>query len=449
MTDRPGPEQLYAFRRRHAAHPPRAADALSDAEVSAALLADDGACWTAHDDARLPERFWWALAWRYRDANVYATKPLCQRWLAMARHRAGDALVWAYAVALLPAFLPERGMDYLRDLDQDEAPLLPEALARAVAGGLRRRPELGRPPRGYKHAFGVSDAVSWSLHVPRRGRFVQVFIEALAQHRIEARAMPEHLLLAMKAEARPALEGALVHGDLMVRYRAAELLCRQSAAESAPALEAALRREPGVMMRGKLAEALALCGAASLAPGDFSDDEAGDRALDAALRALPRSKRSPGPAATLRWRGGEALSPGAAAWFIDALDRERLEAHTFALTWIRERLSAADVRALLSQRLEAADARIPEDADDREATRRMFSGSILFTRAVLGGPEQAVAIGEALEVLASGPDGAKGAACIEALARSGAPVAMRKLQALQRGRRKVLGRLAERALERL
>ena len=290
MTATPEPSQLYAFKRRYASP---AADALADASVTAALLATDGACWTEHDDERLLERCWWAMAWRYRGAYVYATDPLCRRWL-----------------------------------------------------------------------------------------------------------------------------------------------------------EVALRREPGVMVRSKLAEALAVCRASALSAESFPDTPAGDRALDEALAALPRATHPPAPT-RLRWRGGAALSPGAAAWLIDALSRERLKIHTFPLTWIRERLHADDVRALLSERLAAADARISADASAHEAARGMFSGPILYARAILGGPEQALAIAEALEVLASGPDGAKGAACVEALARNGSPVALRQLRALQRGRRVRLGRLAERALERL
>jgi hypothetical protein len=394
------------------------------------LLDGDGDGWRALDSEGLLDDWWRALALRFNEKEIDVYSGLYKGWLELLESRRTEPAAMLAGIRLLAAFDTYWGRSYLEKLDALFPGALPGLLTRALAEGLERPPEFGRR----RFSFGAKEAIAWAGKPERRERFVGVLVAGLGDRRRTVVKAATEALLAGGEGLRVPLEGGLAHPSPAVKAAAAGLLERLASPDSAAALEAALAGASGAT-RAAIARALGACRAAALEPGGFPDSAEGDQALDAALAALAPGG---GPAPALRWRRGGALSEGARAWVAAALARESLEVRTPALAALRPRLDDRDCEALLESILKANPA------------HGGFSGAAIFSRALLGGPEQIDAVAARLETLAGSQRTKWGDEGVEALARAGTPAAIRHLErAWQKGRRDALKGRAGEALRRL
>jgi hypothetical protein len=408
-----------------------APEVVADKKITRELEQTFGATWRAHEGPALIPSFIAALLGYWKGQSISAYDSFYDSWMDVleAHPEALDR-----AVALLGGFNKDEGRQYLDDLDLRFREALPRALAAGVAAGCPRPKALGRARDGWSNR----DTLKWVSRSDRRARHLPALLAVL--HCPDASLWPDATRALERAgeEARPALLEALGSPSLAVRTQAAELL----AASSDPALEAPLAAALAAAEdEGEirvLERALAACRASTLDPDSFPETEEGDRALDAAMAALPVPPGAPEEPPRLRWRWGGELSEGARRWFLGSLKQESLEVRCEALGPVRERLDDEDCAALVAA---ATRGKRGDDA---------FTGGLLFTRALLGGEAELKAV-----VKRGGSASANRRLdltdlSVEALVRVGSDAAVRQLQAAwQDGRSPQLRWRAGEALRRM
>ncbi len=220
------------------------------------------------------------------------------------------------------------------------------------------------------------------------------------------------------------------------RRLGAELLESTGRDTVLPLLERAHKREKDRFLKSALLERLSAVALRSLKVAAYGRDEAGERALDQALAALPRARKNPAWSArlpTLRLASGAALSKGARGWFLQQLDKEGPR-HNPELRALRERLEPASRRAFLATLL-------------RRAKTGPTRGVPLAAIAILGGPDDVETLRKELPRLAASRQDDYGAPVCRALARLGLPEAVQVLDVQSRsGRTPALKRRAGSAL---
>lgn len=318
--------------------------------------------------------------------SIYGDSEILKRWVGALKVMPEQAQALEMAVQALPNIADWGKEAHLEALEQHfgTQALLQSASERLSAGLWKTLPGSGKR-RTY---WESKDALAWlGERCPELAR--PALLKALEDTRKTSRAAAAAALAKDESQAWHADVAALLqHKKADVRQDAAALLGVVGARSQLGALEEALQGEKAYKPRRAMEEAVATLRAGSLEVGSFSEDAAGDAALDAALAALPGQAPVPVEGApAVRWGSGAALSQEALRWLLSRLPVEADKGPDEILHGVMARVQSGDKPRLCRWLLDQA--------------YNKDQGWPLYMLALLGGPEEINALGERLEVLAS------------------------------------------------